>query len=130
MVWLETINIRSAGVIEARKVLELCSQIAESTTLDTALRVKVFCDTTYTTDISIHLEWNSDPGPLSVLGNELTEAFRDLGLINHTVWIEQEYPAGLPVLETGPRQNPAGIRKRNGRQEVSILGENRKVAHR
>lgn len=99
MVWLETINIRSAGVIEARKVLELCSQIAESTAPDAALRVKVFCNSTYTTDISIHLQWNSDPGPSSILGNELTSALRDLGLINHTVWIEQEYLTGLQVLK-------------------------------
>ncbi len=125
MVWLETINIRSAGVIEARKALELCSRIAQSATPDAALRVRVYCNAIYTTDVSIHLEWNSDPGPSSVLGNELTEALRDFGLINHTVWIEQEYPAGLPVLETG--QNPA---RRKGMAEVSILGEKRRMAHK
>ncbi len=130
MVWLETISIRSAGITEAREVLELCSQIAESTAPDTALGVKVFCNVAYATDISIHLQWNSDPGPSSVLGNELTATLRDFGLISHTVWIEQEHPAGLHVLETGPGQNPAGIRKRNGRQEVGILGENRKFARR
>jgi hypothetical protein len=91
MVWLETINIRSAGIIEARKVLELCTQIAESAAPDTALGVKVFCNVAYATDISIHLQWTSEPGASSVLGNELTSALRDLGLISHTMWIEQEH---------------------------------------
>ena len=105
MVWLETINIRSAGVGEARKVLELCSRIAESTAPDTAFRLTVFCNATYTTDISIHLQWNSDPGPSSLLGGELTSAIQDLGLISHTVWIEQEDLNEPQIQETDSRRS-------------------------
>lgn len=90
MVWLETINIRAAGIIEARKVLGVCKQIVEATEFDTALRFKVYCNAMYATDISIHLHWKSNPGPSSLLGNQLTSVLRDLGLISHTVWLQQE----------------------------------------
>lgn len=93
MIWLERINICSSGIVEARKVLELCEQIVESTAFDTELRVKVFCNTTHATDISIHLLWKSDPGAVSLLGREVGSALLDLGLISHTVWTEQEEPA-------------------------------------
>lgn len=79
MVWLEMINIRSAGVIEARKVLELCRQIVESTAFDTALRIQVFCNAAYTTDISIHLQWKSDPGAVSILGKRSVRRFGTSG---------------------------------------------------
>ncbi|SPF34122.1 hypothetical protein SBDP1_120022 [Syntrophobacter sp. SbD1] len=90
MDWLETVNIRSAGVIEAGKVLDLCRQIFESTAFETALKLKVFCNAKYATDISIHLQWKSDPGPSSVLGSQLSSVLGDFGLISRTLWIEQE----------------------------------------
>lgn len=113
MVWLETINIRSAGVIEAAKVLGLCKQIVEATEFDTVLRFKVYCNAMYATDISIHLQWKSDPGPSSVLGNELASALRDLGLISHTVWIQQEELTSPHSPEISQGQN-SGDRPGNG----------------
>ena len=93
MVWLEMINIRTAGVIEAGKVLDLCRQVFESIAFEPALRLKVFCNAKYVTDIGIHLRWKLDPGPSSVLGNQLSSALGDFGLISHTLWIEQELVA-------------------------------------
>ena len=90
MVWLETINIRSSGVVEAGKVLDLCRQIFESIASETALRLKVFFNAKYATDISIHLQWKSDPGPSSVLGSQLISALADFGLISRNLWIEQK----------------------------------------
>jgi hypothetical protein len=90
MIWLERINICSPGIVEARKVLDLCKQILESTAFETELRLRVFRNTTYSTDISIHLLWKSDPGAVSILGREVDAALQDLGLISHTIWIEQE----------------------------------------
>ncbi|MDR3554244.1 MAG: hypothetical protein P4L55_05785 [Syntrophobacteraceae bacterium] len=106
MVWLETINIRSAGIIEARKVLGLCKRIVEATKLDTALRFKVYCNAMYATDISIHLQWKSEPGPSSVLGKELISALRDIGLISHAVWIEQEELTSPHSLEINQGRRP------------------------
>lgn len=109
MVWLETINIRSAGIGEARKVLDLCRQIVESTPFDTALRLKVYWNATYMTDISIHLQWKSDPGAMSILGKEVSSALQDLGLISHTVWIEQEELTTIDTSEKSPSEQAAEI---------------------
>ncbi len=90
MIWLEMISIRAAGVIEAAKVFELCRQSFQSIAVEKSLKLTVYCNAKYTTDISIHLQWKSDPGPGSILGSEVSSALGDLGLISHTLWIEQE----------------------------------------
>jgi hypothetical protein len=54
------------------------------------LKMIVFRNAKYATDISIFLHWKSDPETESILGKELSVALGNLGLINHTLWIEQE----------------------------------------
>jgi hypothetical protein len=90
MAWLEMINIRTAGPLEAAKVLELCRQRFHSLAVEKLLKVTVYWNVKYTTDISIHLRWTSDPGPGKVLGNLMSSELEDLGLINHSLWVEQE----------------------------------------
>jgi hypothetical protein len=89
MIWIEMISTRAAGIVEAEKILEICRQTHQFIAGEELLKMSVFCNTRHATDISIHLQWKSDPGTGSVLGRELTSALADLGLINHTLWIEQ-----------------------------------------
>ncbi len=90
MTWLETINIRTARVTEAAKVIELCRQHFQSIAVEELLKLSVYCSAKYSTDISIHLEWASNPGSESFSGRAIREALRDFGLISHTVWAKQE----------------------------------------
>ena len=90
MTWLEMISIRTAGIIEAGKVFDICSQMFQSIADEKLLKLTVFCNARYATDISIHLQWKSGPGSGSILGREINSALGDLGLISHTLWIEQE----------------------------------------
>ena len=90
MTWLETINIRTARVTEATKVIELCRQHFQSIAVEELSKLSVYCSANYSTDISIHLEWASNPGPESFSARAIREALRDLGLISHTVWAKQE----------------------------------------
>jgi hypothetical protein len=90
MMWLEMISTRAAGMIEAEKILEICKQTHQSIAGEKLLRMTVFCSTRYPTDISIHLQWKSDPGSGSLMGRELSSALAGLGLISHTLWIERE----------------------------------------
>ncbi len=90
LIWLEIISIRAAGIEEAGKVFEICRQMVQSIAVGKQLNLAVFCNARYATDISIHLEWKSDPGSASVLGSEVSSALGDLGLISHTLWVEQE----------------------------------------
>ena len=90
MIWLEMISIRTAGIIEAGKVFEICRQMFQSIADEKLLKLTVFCNARYATDISIHLHWKSDSVSGSILGEELSSALGDLGLVSHTLWIEQE----------------------------------------
>jgi hypothetical protein len=90
MIRLEMISIRTAGIIEARKVFEICRQTFQSIADEKLLNWTVFCSARYATDISIHLQWKSDSESGSILGKEMSSALGDLGLISHTLWIEQE----------------------------------------
>ena len=90
MIWLEMISIRTAGIIEAGKVFEICSQMFQSIADEKLLKLTVFSNARYATDISIHLQWKSDSGSGSILGREISSALGDLGLVNHSLWIEQE----------------------------------------
>lgn len=90
MIWLEMINIRTAGNIEAERVFAICREYLQSIVLDNLSKLTVLRNSRYATDISIHLRWKSDPGHPSVLGNEVMSALGSLGLISHTIWIEQE----------------------------------------
>jgi len=90
MIWLEMISTRAAGIMEAEKVLEICRQMHLSIAGEKLLIMAAFRNAKYGTDISIHLYWKSDPGTGSFLGKELILALEELGLVSHTVWIEQE----------------------------------------
>ena len=90
MTWLETINIRTARVTEATKVIELCRQHFQSIAVEELLKLSVYWSAKYSTDISIHLEWASNPGSESVSGRAICKALRNLGLISHTVWAKHE----------------------------------------
>jgi hypothetical protein len=90
MIWLEMISTRAAGMIEARKIMEICKQTHQSIAGEKLLKMTVFCNTKYPTDISIHLQWRCDPGTGTVLGSELCSTLADLGLVSYTLWIEQE----------------------------------------
>ena len=90
MMWLEMISTRAAGIVEVGKILEICRQTHQLIAGEELLKMTVFCNTRHATDISIHLQWKSDSGSGSILGRELSSALADLGLISHTLWIEQE----------------------------------------
>ncbi len=91
MIWLEIISIRTAGTIETAKVFEICGECFKSVMGGQPLSVIVYRSACYETDISIHLRWESSPGPdgRSILGRAVGTALGDLGLINHTGWLER-----------------------------------------
>jgi len=90
MIWLEIISIRTAGIIEAGKVFDICRQMFQSIADEKLLKLTVFFNARYATDISIHLHWKSKAGYKSILGMEVSSALGNLGLISHTLWIEHE----------------------------------------
>ncbi|MGO9018674.1 MAG: hypothetical protein ACLQVJ_10030 [Syntrophobacteraceae bacterium] len=90
MNWLEMISTRAAGLVEAEKVLEICRQMYLSIDGEKLLKMTVFCNAKYATDICILLHWKSDPGTGSILGKLLSAALEDFGLVNHSIWINKK----------------------------------------
>ncbi len=94
MKWVEVITLRSAAKIDTLLVDELFKGISESdSTTDTSehlVEIRVYHHSIVETDLSIHIFWESESGSQdkSLLGLRFSSALRDLGLLNHSVWIE------------------------------------------
>ena len=90
MKWVEIINLRSPGGIDTQVVNELVRQ-AESDAPEQLERIRIYHHSVLETDLSIHLHWKSKPEGQhhkSSLGLKFSYALRNLGLLNHSVWVE------------------------------------------
>jgi hypothetical protein len=90
MKWLEVIKLRSAGK-DSRLLEELLLSIDEFNQ-NGLIEIKTFRHATVESDWSIHLHWESKRLEQngSSLGLRLAQAFKEFGLVDHSVWIEEE----------------------------------------
>ena len=94
MHWVEIITLRSPGNINRELVDELLKSIDDSdAATDTSkhlVEIKMYHHSVVETDLSIHIYWKSEPGSQdkSPLGLKISSALRNLGLLNHSVWVE------------------------------------------
>jgi hypothetical protein len=87
MNWLEIVNIRTAGKTEFIKALKCCSHMQQDLEAGGTVRVRVYRNTIYATDLSIHLFWDSatsSPAKTSV-GIQLSKSLTRFGLIDHKI---------------------------------------------
>ncbi len=94
MKWVEIITLRSPTNINKQFVDELLKEVGESDSpTDTPkhlIEIRVYHHSVVETDLSIHIYWKSEPGSQnkSPLGLRFSSALRNLGLLNHSVWVE------------------------------------------
>jgi hypothetical protein len=94
MKWVEIITLRSPGNINRELVDELLKGVDESdAATDTSrhlVQIKMFHHSVVETDLSIHIHWESEKESQgkSPLGLRFSSALRNLGLLNHSVWVE------------------------------------------
>jgi hypothetical protein len=94
MKWVEIISLRCAANIDMLFVNELLKGISESDsatdTKEQLVGIRVYQHSIVETDLSIHIYWESEPASQekSPLGLRLSSALRDMGLLNHSVWVE------------------------------------------
>ena len=94
MRWVEIITLRSPTSINTQFVDELLKGASESNLpTDTSKRlveIRIYHHSVVETDLSIHIYWKSEPGSQdkSSLGLRFSSALRNLGLLNHSVWVE------------------------------------------
>jgi hypothetical protein len=87
MNWLEIVNIRTAGKTEFINALECCGHTQQDLEAGGIVCVRVYHNTIYTTDLSIHLFWDSatsSPAKTSV-GIQLSKSLTRFGLIDHKI---------------------------------------------
>ena len=103
MKWVEIISLRCPTNIDAPFVDELLKGISESDsatdTPEHLVEIRVYRHSIVENDLSIHIYWESEPGgqDKSPLGLRFYSALRDLGLVNHSLWVETaalEFPPG------------------------------------
>ena len=98
---VEIITLRSPANFNTQLVDELLKEVSDSDSpTDTPkhlVEIRAYRHSVVETDLSIHIYWESEPGSQnkSPLGLRFSSALRNLGLLNHSVWVESaalEFP--------------------------------------
>jgi hypothetical protein len=91
MKWLEIIEIRSKGSNRRLIMKQLKVIVKEVRSKNEQQKIKVYNHGTIDGDFSLHLLHDTKGADIngSVLGIQLTSALKELGLVNHTIWIEK-----------------------------------------
>jgi len=110
MNWVEIITLRSTGRINTQVVNELVKQV-ESDAPKQMQEIRIYHHSVVETDLSIHIHWRSEQGTQhkSALGLKFSYALKNLGLLNHSVWVETAAP-GVPFIgnSNSPEMPPTG----------------------
>jgi len=90
MKWLEVIKLRSAGK-DSRLLEELLLSI-DRFNQSGLVEMKTFQHAALESDWSIHLHWESERPQQngSALGLRLAQAFKEFGLVDHSIWMEEK----------------------------------------
>ena len=120
MKWVEIITLRSPARINTQFVDELLKQVDKSDTPKHLVEIRTYHHSKVETDLSIHIYWKSEPGSQhkSPLGLKFSYALRNLGLLNHSVWVETAALGRVPLSPrtSNSRDIPASDRKDNAFQ--------------
>lgn len=90
MKWVEIISLRCPSNIDMRVVEELFRKVSDSDSPRHLVEIRAYRHSMVETDLSIHIHWESGKENLgkSPLGLRFSSALRNLGLLNHAVWVE------------------------------------------
>ena len=90
MSWLEIITVRTGGSAEREKALEVLEHMEAPKAAGGPLSIKMYLNAVLETDLSIHIHWNAETmhQGKSSLGLQLAQTLKDVGLTNHTIWVE------------------------------------------
>jgi len=91
MKWLEVIKLRAAGNSESL-LEEFLAPVAKIDQNRGFVEMKIYRHAALENDLSVHLHWNSEWPEQngSILGLRLAQALKELGLIDYSIWIEEQ----------------------------------------
>jgi hypothetical protein len=111
MKWVEIITLRSSTKINTQIVDDLLKQVGKYDTPKHLVEIRAYQHAIVETDLSIHIYWESEPGSQhkSPLGLRFSSALKNLGLLNHSVWVETAALEFVPLSfeSSRPRDIPA-----------------------
>ncbi len=92
MKWVEMITLRSFGRSDPQLVDQILSQVDTFKTPGQPADIRTYRHSLINTDVSVHIHWDkkNEIPEESPLGHHLSYALKDLGLINHSIWIESD----------------------------------------
>lgn len=87
---IEIIILRSLVKDNRKMVEELFRQVSEQNGLGLPEAIEIYHHPFIETDLSIHIHWDAEGEPprKSPLGQQLCYALKELGLLNHSLWVE------------------------------------------
>jgi hypothetical protein len=90
MKWLEVIKLRSAG--GSSGLLEELLLPISGSNQSGLVGMKTYRHATLENDLSLHIHWESERLEQngSALGLRLAQALKEFGLIDHSVWVEED----------------------------------------
>ena len=97
MQWIEIIKVRAAGTREKQTVADMLKDFNRMDGGTMPASVKLYHHATVESDLSIHIYWESETMPprKSPMGLRIVETIGSLGLVNHSVWIEDVNRKGV-----------------------------------
>ena len=92
MKWVEVIEFRSFKKDQALLELDFWNCLSDTIGEAHITKIEVYNHSTLTTDISIHVHYESAQieSQGSPLGLRLVSELRAFGVVNHTVWVEAQ----------------------------------------
>ena len=99
MKWLETIKVQTAGGQETlahAELIALTREVSQATDLTGPLETCLYRHASVPGHFAIHLFWDTSNPQIrgSLLGLRLTQGMRHFGLVDHTVWLQNQTTNG------------------------------------
>ena len=91
MKWIEIIELRSATGNRDLLDNKFLGSLKDIKTEHGFNRIEFYRHCSLESDFRVHIHWESDTVEYggSPLGQYLVQAFKELGLVNHSLWIEE-----------------------------------------
>lgn len=90
---MEFIKVQTGAQNETgkRAMLEIAAKLKETPGLE---RVEVYVNTSYSSDIAMLLQWETETGGYGIHGSSVglktVETLKDIGFTSHSVWITED----------------------------------------
>lgn len=97
MKWIEVIKLRSPGIKEDIPDKNILVKLAQVNRTGGPREIQIYRHATLESDMSVHLTWitGSPESGESAVGMQIIEFLKPFGLVNHSIWAQEETVGGL-----------------------------------